>query len=255
MRKLSLLLVFVIIFAAFGALSYKYSQYQNKLASADKLFLSLKFQDADESYRNIEDDLKLPVRYLPSLLRQDSDYLELKRLQSAYEQGHYDRLIDEIPAVENIDKEPEIQFILGDALYRKVEKDTDRTRVLNAIESAIKAYVKTLEENPDHFNAAFNYEYLLRIRDRLQNNKMPLPVNKSKQKQKQEKGDKKSDDKGDNETQAQGDSPSIHGQPGETVGQKGKINVKVYVPLTGEEGERQKKSPGETKGDAGKKKG
>ena len=58
-----------------------------------------------------------------------------------------------------------LQFIVANAAYRAgVNAEAEREEVLRAIDGAIDVYLGVLQESPDHPDAAYNYEYLIRLR-------------------------------------------------------------------------------------------
>ena len=54
---------------------------------------------------------------------------------------------------------------MANAAYRAgVNAEAEREEVLRAIDGAIGVYLGVLQESPDHHDAAYNYEYLIRLR-------------------------------------------------------------------------------------------
>ena len=54
---------------------------------------------------------------------------------------------------------------MANAAYRAgVNAEAEREEVLRAIDGAIGVYLGVLQESPDHPDAAYNYEYLIRLR-------------------------------------------------------------------------------------------
>ena len=115
----------------------------------------------------------------------------------------------------------ELQFMMANAQYRDgAAGATDRPAIMAAVETGIAGYLAVLRNAARHEDAAFNYEYLLRVREDLQ--------------------------KGRRKTAAVPESGSPHGQSGAPQKQQDMQRFKVYVPLEGKEIE---KSPA---GEAGK---
>ena len=58
-----------------------------------------------------------------------------------------------------------LQFVLANAAARAaLDPEADREQVLRALDGAIDVYLGVLQESPGHLDAAYNYEYLLRLR-------------------------------------------------------------------------------------------
>ena len=60
---------------------------------------------------------------------------------------------------------PALQFLVANAAYRAgLASGADRDRVLRALDGAIDAYLGVLQESDGQRDAAYNYEYLVRLR-------------------------------------------------------------------------------------------
>ena len=69
---------------------------------------------------------------------------------------------------DNGSSDPETQFLAASALYRTAQVGPqDRATLLKALEQIIRAYGEVLQSSPGHRDAAFNYEFVIRLRDEL----------------------------------------------------------------------------------------
>jgi hypothetical protein len=94
---------------------------------------------------------------------------ELRARQAAlqYWQKRYTAIVPEVgdpiantPA-DNID----LQFLVSNAMYREgLAQATDKARTLAALDAAINAYAAVLKNAVRHDDAAYNYEYVVKLR-------------------------------------------------------------------------------------------
>ena len=120
-----------------------------------------------------------------------------------------------VPA-DNVD----LQFLVASAVYRQgLARAKDRATTIEALDVAIETYLAVLKNADRHDDAAYNYEYLVRLRDEI--------------------------DKGRRKTAAPAEPESPHGASGAPQEQSDSSKFKVYVPL--EKNERSKSD-----GEAGK---
>jgi hypothetical protein len=116
----------------------------------------------------------------------------------------------------------ELQLVVANASFRvKQTEFKDRASTVKALEEAAAGYLTVLKNNSWHPDAAYNYEYLVRLRDAAAKGSQPPPP--------PQKNEEESD---------LGES----GAPTPATSQQG---FEIYIPL--EQGE---KNP--TGGDAGK---
>ena len=104
--------------------------------------------------------------WIPSVRRRVND-VQARRAAMHYWRREYDRIVppdaDPLAGIppENVD----LQLIAANAAYRRSQSGAkDRTNALRALDAAINAYVAVLR-NGDNEAAAYNYEYLARLRE------------------------------------------------------------------------------------------
>ena len=74
---------------------------------------------------------------------------------SAYWQGDY----------EHVAANPNAKLLAANAAYRTVRQDGgDWQAVVGRLDAVVKSYADILREEPDNAEAAFNYEYVVRLR-------------------------------------------------------------------------------------------
>lgn len=136
------------------------------IARTQENAFALRYAESAESFDTAERYLQYGS-WIPSLGRRLND-VRARRASMFYWQREYDRIVPQdadplagIPP-ENVD----LQLIAANAAYRKSQPAAkDRTNTLRALDAAINAYVAVLRNAGADEAAAYNYEYLARVRE------------------------------------------------------------------------------------------
>ncbi len=150
-----------ILLVAAGAILWRSSEYERRLAAAERDLVTLKYDDAAQA-------AKQPGGRLARLMPLASTENDAKALASTagYWRGDYDA------AIEN----PDAKLLAANAQYRKIrEQGGSWQAVVGRMDSIVKQYAEILRENPNNTEAAFNYEYVVRLRAVLAARKQPVP--------------------------------------------------------------------------------
>ena len=94
--------------------------------------------------------------------------MEQRSLESTagYWSGDYDK------AIEN----PDAKLLTANAAFRKArEQGGSWQAVVGRLDSVVKLYAEILRDNPNNQEAAYNYEYVVRLRAVLAQRKLPVP--------------------------------------------------------------------------------
>lgn len=117
-------------------------------------------------------------------------------------------------------------FVAANAAFRQSQPDKGAPKdVITKLDGVLLAYADVLRADPTFADAAFNYEYVARMRDTLSRGK-PLP---------QAPPIPEDDDARRNIELPNGPTP--HGAPGESPSKDETMKVKVITPLRSEERE------------------
>ena len=88
-----------------------------------------------------------------------------------YWRGEYAALVSDYPDIGHPDIQGNLPFMLTVASAHvragEVAADGDRTQILNALDRAISVHLQLLENSRGAPDAAFNYEFLVRLRDEI----------------------------------------------------------------------------------------
>ena len=208
------------LLAVTGIVCLRIATVEGLVADAQRDLATLNYDRAAKSLTEAEDSIGL-ARYVPGFGASVLDEVRARRGALQYWQKKYDALLpegaDPVTAIEegNLD----LKLVVANAVYRQNQaRYKDRETTKQALEESAAAYFAVLKNSGWREDAAYNYEYLIRLRDEQAKGKQPP-----------EGGDASKGDMG------QG------GQPSEATSQKG---FQIYIPL-----ESQEKPLG---GDAGK---
>src|SRR5688572_19635796 len=208
------------VLAVVGVICLRVATVEGLVADAQQDLATLNYARAEQSLTEAEDSIGM-ARWVPGFGSGVMDEVRARRGALQYWQRKYEVLLpegaDPVAAIEegNLD----LKLVVANSVYRQNQaryKDRDATK--QALEESAAAYFAVLKNSAWREDAAYNYEYVIRLRDEQAKGKQPP-----------EGGDASKGDMG------QG------GQPSEATSQKG---FQIYIPL-----ESQEKPLG---GDAGK---
>lgn len=223
------LLVGAVVLAATGAVLLATSSVERLLGDAQQHVATLKYAEAQASLDQAEEYLGYGT-WLPGIGKRAADDVRARKAALQYWRRDYAALVPEgADPVGAVDEGTiELQLVVANAAHRLGEsRSTDRATTLQALEESASAYLSVLKNGTFHEDAAYNYEYIIRLRDELRRGRRPPPSADSK-----EDGD-------------MGQS----GSPSEATSQQG---FEIYVPLESQErpegGDAGKSAPKERKG-------
>ena len=175
-----------VLLAGLAAIAYGASRVERGVAQAQQRMATLDLQAPATAYAGLLDDLNAagPLTALFGGARRD---LETRRAAVRYWQGDYPGLLEDYAggnagaAGSNLG----LQFIVANAATRAaldtLDPESDaREPALRALDGAIGVYLGVLQQSPDHRDAAYNYEYLLRLRADLASG-AEIPMNPNNQ--------------------------------------------------------------------------
>jgi hypothetical protein len=150
-----------IILVSAGAILWRSSEHERRLAAAERDLVTLKYDEAAAGAAQ-------PGGRLAGLMPMSRASAEAKDLASTagYWRGDYDA------AIEN----PDAKLLAANATYRKIRLAGGSWQaVVGRMDSLVKQYAEILRDNPANTEAAFNYEYVVRLRSVIAQRKLPVP--------------------------------------------------------------------------------
>jgi hypothetical protein len=150
-----------ILLVAAGAILWRSSEHERRLAAAERDLVTLKYEDAATAAAQ-------PGGRLANLMPGSTASADAKALASTagYWRGDYDA------AIEN----PDAKLLAANAAYRKLrEAGGSWQAVVGRMDGVVKQYAEILRDDPSNAEAAFNYEYVVRLRAVFAARKQPVP--------------------------------------------------------------------------------
>ncbi|HYE85174.1 MAG TPA: hypothetical protein VEA16_02375 [Vicinamibacterales bacterium] len=150
-----------ILLVTAGAVLWRSSEYERRLAAAERDLVTLKYAEAQAAAAQ-------PGGRLANLMPGSKAGADAKSLEATagYWRGEYDR------AIEN----PDAKLLAANAAFRKArEAGGSWQAVVGRLDTAVKQYAEILREDPSNTEAAFNYEYVVRLRAVLAARKQAVP--------------------------------------------------------------------------------
>jgi hypothetical protein len=158
-------LLAAVVLALAGALFLAAGIVDRAIVRTQEHAVAMTYTEAAEAFDTAERYLQY-ASWIPSVRRRLND-VQARRAAMHYWRRDYNQIVppDADPLAglppDNID----LQFIAANAAYRRSQSAAkDRKNALSALDAAINAYVAVLR-NGAHEAAAYNYEYLARLRE------------------------------------------------------------------------------------------
>ena len=221
MKSVTAYLIAALVFVIVGMVVLTASRLERELADAQEQTSTQQYALAQKSLAAAEDHLRY-ARWVPRI--GDNTVREVRARQAAvqYWQRDYAKVLpaqaEPVAAVD--ESNAELQLVVANAAFRTGLKGvTDRTAAIQVLNEAANGYLTVLKNNTWQEEAAYNYEYVIRLRDEVAKGRKPP-----------------------SDQPQQGMELGESGAPSDATSTKG---FQIYVPLQGDE-----KSP--EGGDAGK---
>ena len=206
---------------AAGWVSWSQAELTRRVADAHLRLATLRYDSADAI------DSTTPAwnqrRWQMGALADD---VERHRAAVTYWLGRYQALTPLIEVTGPLaPQDPAVRFAAANAAYRTSNPEAgDSKTAVERLDSVMQAYADLLRMDPSHLDAAYNYEYIARVRDTIAKGKKPMHA-------------------GLNPTDTiQADLPvglTIHGRPGAPPPETNLGEFKTLTPMKFEEREEQ----------------
>lgn len=154
-----------IVLAAAAAVLWSGSQVDRRLARAQQQSATLDLDGSAAALADIAASFGGPATWWG--FGRGGDGVAARQAAVRYWQGDYAGLLADYAdvAAGAGGASPALQFIVANAAYRAgLAAGDDRDRLLRSLDGAIDAYLGVLQESAGQRDAAYNYEYLVRLR-------------------------------------------------------------------------------------------
>ena len=163
MKAIGAYLFTAVVLALIGVLCLGAGRLDRDMAHGQQSLSALKYDEADKAFASAERYFDY-ASSLPGVGKAPINDIRTRRAALRYWQGQYGAVSSLQPDPENID----LQEVVANALYRSGRLDAkDRQKTLQAVDASMQAYVGVLKSARRQEDAAYNYEYLVRLRNEL----------------------------------------------------------------------------------------
>lgn len=170
MKKAIRYLAAAVVAALLGGVSLTAGLLQRDIAHAQQHMVAQRHDEADATFETAERYFEYGSR-IPGIGSARLNEVRARRAALHYWQRDYGTIVppqpDPVGAIPN--DNVDLQFIVANAVYRiQLAQAKDRESTLQALNAAINAYLVVLKNSARREDAAFNFEYLVRIRDEFE---------------------------------------------------------------------------------------
>lgn len=166
MKEITGYLLSAVVLAALGGVCLAAGIVDREIARTQENVFALRYGESAEALDTAEKYLKYGS-WIPWVARSLND-VRTRRASTHYWQRDYERIVpqDSDPLAGIAPENAALQLIAANAAYRKSQAVAkDRTATLRALDAAVNAYLAVLRNAGAPEAAAYNYEYVVRLRE------------------------------------------------------------------------------------------
>ena len=170
MKAIAAFLLTAVGLALVGAVCLIAGRVDRDMAHAQQNVMALKYDEADETFASAERYFEYGAR-LPWFGDGPVNDVRTRRAALRYWQGQYEAVTSQqADPVSGVQPDnAALQLVIANAAYRSGRNAAkDRPTTLQAVDASIQAYLTVLKSATRQEDAAYNYEYLVRLRDDIQ---------------------------------------------------------------------------------------
>ncbi len=170
-------IVMAVAMVTLGWLCWRAGRIEGRMAEADRELATLRYAPPLQAYDETDDSVGSLDRMLQAVLGRSSD-AERRRATARYWLAEFDTLL---PA-RDVDGQPvhddPVRLLVGaNAVYRAtVRAGGEPEAMADRLQDATDAYADVLRADPTQVDAAYNYEFVARLRDALARGRQPPPA-------------------------------------------------------------------------------
>jgi hypothetical protein len=182
MKSITGFLVGAILFAGVGMAALTASRFQQRMAAAQEQMATLQYPAAKDSLDAAEAYLEYG-RWVPGIGESSLKEVRARKAALLYWQRDYESVLPaQAEPVALVDESNvELQLVVANAAHRFGQSGAkDRESLLQALNEAASGYSTVLKNNIWHEDAAYNYEYIVRLRDEIARGRRP-PVSQQQE--------------------------------------------------------------------------
>jgi type II secretory pathway pseudopilin PulG len=175
MRTFIALVLVTIVLGLFGAAALGVARLEGHMADAQQQLATLQYDAAKNSLTEATAYAD-HSRWVPFLGRDERQEIRARNAALQYWTKEYDVLVpaQAEPVAAVGDDNVELQLVVANAAYRLGQgRSKDKAATMKALEEAASGYLTVLKNNTWHTDAAYNYEYIVRLRDTISKSRPP----------------------------------------------------------------------------------
>ena len=221
MKSIVLPALLAIVLAVTGWVVWSMGKAEQQLADAHKQLVMLHYADAGAGS---EDSAANPplVQRIAGIGRDELVDARHLKATADYWQSAYAALEPKRDAGGSIaETDPALLLHAANASFRASQSDSDRNSALRKLDSVVKNYAEVVKNGPSDVDAAYNYEYAIRVRDALAKARSAPPARLAK-----------ATPNGESDLP---EGATLHGHPGGPPAKTDMAQFKIVIPKRGEE--------------------
>jgi len=173
MKAVAVLVIVAALLAVAGTLAFRVAAFERDMATVDEAISTQEYKEAAGKLTEASDHLA-SAGWVPRFGDRARGEMKARQAALKYWQQQYKELLpreaDPVGAVEGEDVG--LQMLVANGAYRVGQmKAKDREQSFQAIQDAVSGYMTVLKGQNWDERAAYNYEFLVRVRDELRNGK------------------------------------------------------------------------------------
>jgi len=214
--------ILAVVLAVAGATFWTIGKSEQRLADAHKELVMLRYADASAESDAVA--AAQPVVQRVSGLGK-SDQVDARHVKSTadYWQSAYAALEPKRDAAGSIaETDPDVLLLAANASFRASQNELDRMLGVRKLDAVVKNYAEVLKNSAADPDAAYNYEYTIRMRDALAKARPGAPKTAAAAKMAENESDLPA-------------GPTLHGHPGGPPAKTDMAQFKIVIPKRGEE--------------------
>ena len=175
MKSITAFLLGAILFAVVGITALSAARFQRHMAAAQEQIATQQYPAARQSLDAGEGYLRY-ARWLPGVGTSSLKEVRARKAALQYWQGDYESVLPaQAEPVALVDEtNVELQLVVANAAHRFGQaRAKDRETILQALNEAASGYSTVLKNPVWHEDAAYNYEYIIRLRDEIARGRRP----------------------------------------------------------------------------------
>jgi len=175
MKSFLAFVIAALLLAVVGTACLGVAQLETHMADAQQRVSTLQYTEAKASLAEAKQYAD-HARWVPWLGSDERQEIKAREAAVQYWEKKYDAIVpaqaEPVAAVGN--ESVELQLVVANGEYRLGQAESkDKPSTMKALDAAAAGYLTVLKNNMWHPDAAFNYEYIVRLREELTKGKNP----------------------------------------------------------------------------------